>query len=161
MKIVPLYVMLGLAFLTDMVFSPLLRIGLAQPDVPLLFLVFLAQRDRRPRIYLTLISIACVRSALGPDQLPLAWIPLALAAELQQLFRLSVHLRDPWRRLPVMAIGVGATVCFRAYLQSWLPAGVLVQVGLQSALLGVMLGAVLFPIWDLATPLLRSHRYPL
>lgn len=161
MRVVPLCVILGLALCTDIVFGPSTRFGFAYLDAPLLVLLFLAQRDRRPRIYVTLFVIACTRSAFGIDELPLAWLPLALAVETQQLFRLSVHLRDPWRRLPVLAVGLVAAGCFRAYLHSWMPPSMVLQVGLQGAILGTLCGVILFPILDLIAPLLRSHRYPL
>ncbi|MFQ5655903.1 MAG: hypothetical protein ACE5GW_14390 [Planctomycetota bacterium] len=158
MRFGALLMLLALSVATGLSLRPLWFRGPATVDPPLLLLLWLALTDRRLRIYVAAGILAALRAHLGLSSLLAALLPLAAAIEAVLLMRRWVHLRDPWRRLPVTGLAASAAILLHHLLLD-APPGTLAIDLLLGALLSTLSAAILFPILDLVRPLIRSARF--
>ncbi|MEM7166224.1 MAG: hypothetical protein AAF581_12210 [Planctomycetota bacterium] len=161
MKFLPLTALMSLCLLTDLIYRPLWDQRLATPDVPILFILWLASIDRRQRVYSVVIVLGALRSFCSVDTLPMPWLPLIVMVEAQFIFRGWVHLRTPFRRLPVVASTIAIGTALNGYLLTNHYGADLWLTTATAALYSTLAAAIIFPILDFFAPLLRSHRYPM
>ena len=167
MRLPMMLFLLSLCVLTGILLDPAWQTGWATVDVPLLFLMYLAQLDRKDRLYILGGALALSRGLLGVENLLTAFLPILVAIESQVLLRHWFHVRDPWVRVIVMAPFFALVIIVKwfaaALVQShlfktWATLGPTLAWGVLYAVLASVL---FFPILDCLRPYMRSYRHPL
>ena len=131
--------------------------GIADPA--LIFLAWLALIDRWPRILLVGTAICLYRSIGGISSVIELVVPVAALILSVRWFRLVLDPYHRWKRFQILI----PALLIAFVVQEWLLAGVVPGLFfvVNGCWLSVLVAALLFPVLDLVTPLLRSARYPL
>ncbi len=161
MKVPALCLLLALAIATDLAYRPFWSSGLATPDPPLLFLLWLAHLDRRRRVHVAVGILAALRFGFGTPPLFNVWLPLAAAVEAVMVARIWLNIRDPWVRLVPVAMGVFVHLVVQRYGYVGGGNDLPWQDVWRGSGYGVLSALILFPILDACKPVLRSYSYPL
>ncbi len=167
MRIPTLVALLLLCVLSNWVLQPCINQGWSTVDLPILYIMYLSQLDRKNRLYILAGVLTIIRAGLGVESIPSAFFPILIAIESQVLARRWLQVRDPVFRLVILAPCFGLVVAAKiaaASLQDFqqiLENGIIWQEALKGALWGGMGALLLYPILDCFRPHLRSYRYPL
>ena len=159
MKVGWFTIILVLTIFTTGAFRPLMVKTAAVADPLLILLVWFALVDRWPRIVVVL-SVICIYRLYGGISTPLEVLaPLLVVLIAVRGLRQLLDPYHPWKRfqivIPALLLG--------AVLQEFVLAGNLPTISFvfQSCWVVALFVALLFPVLDLTTPLLRSARFPL
>ena len=152
-------ILLLLTIFTTGAFRPLLVNTAASADPLLILLAWLALIDRWPRI-IVVVAVISVYRVFGGISTPFEVLtPILMITFAVRSLRLWMDPYHPWKRYQIVipALVLGAAI------EEWILAGYLPSVSFvfQSCWIAALCGALMMPILDLTTPLLRSARYPL
>jgi hypothetical protein len=131
--------------------------GIADPA--LIFLAWLALTDRWPRILLV-GSVICLYRSIGGISSGFEIVcPVAAMILSVRWLRQVLDPHDRWKRFQILI----PALLIASVVQEWLLAGI--APGLfflvHGCWLSILVTALMLPVLDLVTPLLRSARYPL
>ena len=159
MKLPALFLLLFLSLLTSDAYGPLLGPAALVADPALVFLAWISLADRWPRILAVFFGLSVYRLT-GSVATPLeVMAPLLTVVLVIRVIRMGISPFDRWRRLGIVTLALLTA----GVLSQWLVASHLGR-GFQGffadGLLALIVAAVLFPLLDLARPMLKSARYP-
>lgn len=160
MRVGWLLLLLLLAQLTAIAYRPLLGGGVDTVDPVLLLLVWFSLVDHPRRLALLLLLVVTTRVVGGVAGAAEALIPLLAALATTRVLRGWIDPYDPYKRFGVVVPAIAvAHLGHRWLLMSPAEGGPLLFFG--GLLVASLSALMLFPILDLATPILRSARYPM
>lgn len=161
MRLTGLLTLLGLALATDLAYRPWLYAGLATPDPPLLFLLWLAHLDRRGRVYVAVGVLVLLRTLFSGAGVVEIALPLIVAVELMLWTRKFLHVRDRAVRFVPLFLAAMAAVATMSILEgpTW-DARFVADLG-RGGVYAILSAGFLFPILDSLKPLIRSYSHPL
>lgn len=155
-----LILLLLLAHLSALAFRPLLGGGADAVDPVLLLLIWFALVDHPRRLLLLLLLVVTSRVLGGVSGVSEALIPLLSALLTTRVLKNWIDPHDHRRRFAVVVPAIAiAHLCHRWLLLS--PGDGTPILFLGGLVVATLSALMLFPILDLATPILRSARYPM
>ncbi|MGE4619825.1 MAG: hypothetical protein AAEJ04_08475 [Planctomycetota bacterium] len=155
-----LMVVCVLTLMTSAAYRPLLDTGFGLADPVMVMIAWFSLSDRLSRIFVALAVVSAVRIWLGIAELPDTVIPLLGIVITVRCLRLVLDPFHPMKRFQIL---LPAFLC-GLILQRVLVVGSVAGAGYLmffSVIFTALVAALLLPILDLVSPLLRSARYPL
>ena len=95
---------------TEWALRPWLGLGLASLDLPVLYVLWLAQREPLRCVVLAGALLCCLRATFGIDTLVLLVVPLLVSVLVLLLVRRRFNLRELWFQVPWTAAGMAVFI---------------------------------------------------
>lgn len=153
----PVWILCGLAIASDWVYRPYYPASPAVPDVSLVFVLWLAQRESFGRIVLSIAMVAATRSLLGISGLTLVTAPLVAPAVFLFVMRRWLNLQPFALRWSWCLAGIAVFAWLDAVLRGVVTMS-LAAVIVQTALWGALIAAIAMPIFEVLRPVSARHR---
>ncbi len=148
-----------LALLTVGAYRPLVVESGGIADPALIFLAWLSLVDRWPRILIVGGVICLYRSVGGISSGVELIIPVAALILTVRWFRQVLDPYHRWKRFQILIPALLMAAVFREWLLAGVVPGLFFLV--HGCWISIVITALMLPVLDLVTPLLRSARYPL
>ena len=146
-RLLPLLLVLALTLATDLVLRDFWFCGLATPDPPLLFILWLAMVSRRRSTHFALLLVSLLRSLFGLDSFLESWLPLAVSTELIHFLAKGFYLVPLTRRLLAILLANGTAIFLAQLATGEIQTGWALT-SAHAGLLGCLLALALIPILD-------------
>ena len=159
MRIGWLITLTTLALLTVGAYRPLVVESGGIADPALIFLAWLSLVDRWPRILIVGGVICLYRSVGGISSGVELIIPVAALILTVRWFRQVLDPYHRWKRFQILIPALLMAAVFREWLLAGVVPGLFFLV--HGCWISIVITALMLPVLDLVTPLLRSARYPL
>ncbi len=149
-----------LTILTTGAYQPLFSSVFGMQDPALIVLGWLALTDRLSRVAVVLVAFSVLRINFGIGEVVDTVAPLLAMVVTVRVLRQLLDPYHPWKRFQILAPSFVVAVTIQWFL---LTGGIVDSTGmiLSGVFLSLLFAGLMLPILDLATPLLRSARYPL
>jgi hypothetical protein len=159
MRVGWLFTLTLLSLLTVGAYRPLVAYSGGIADPALIFLAWLALIDRWPRILLVATMICLYRSIGGISSVIELVGPVAALILSVRWFRLVLDPYHPWKRFQILIPALLIAFVVQEWLLTGIAPGLFFLV--HGCWLSILVTALMLPVLDLVTPLLRSARYSL